>query len=276
MLGLRGHQVVVLEASDAAGGQIRLASSSPRRRDLIGIIDWRLAECKHFDVDVRYNTYAEADDVLAEDPDLVVVATGGVPNTEFLTEGAQLVSDGWDVLSGAFRVKGDVLLYDDNGRAPWPGRRRGTGPREREDRIRHAGADFGSRRRWGQLPRILQGVRRTRCACHAQRAADRGAPQGRPAGSRSVQRIRARHSATHRRSGRRRARHAARTNCTSPGGGVVESRRGGSAGAARSAPARGASAIRTAAISCSAIGDAVASRNIHAAVFDAYRLCLAL
>src|SRR5215212_57319 len=118
VLGLRGHRVVVLEASDAAGGQIRLASSSPRRRDLIGIIDWRLAECKHFDVDVRFNTYAEADDVLAEDPDLVIIATGGVPNTEFLTEGAQLVSDGWDVLSGSFRAKGDVLLYDDNGQHP--------------------------------------------------------------------------------------------------------------------------------------------------------------
>jgi hypothetical protein len=110
--------VVVLEASDAAGGQIRLASSSPRRRDLIGIIDWRLAECKHFDVDIRYNTYAEADDVLAEDPDLVIVATGGVPNTEFLSEGAQLVSDGWDVLSGSFRPRGDVLLFDDNGQHP--------------------------------------------------------------------------------------------------------------------------------------------------------------
>ena len=74
VLGERGHRVVVMEASDAAGGQIRLAASSLRRRDLIGIVDWRLAECKHHDVDIRFNTYAEADDVLAEDPDLVVVA----------------------------------------------------------------------------------------------------------------------------------------------------------------------------------------------------------
>jgi 2,4-dienoyl-CoA reductase-like NADH-dependent reductase (Old Yellow Enzyme family)/thioredoxin reductase len=118
VLGERGHLVVVLEANDAAGGQIRLAASSPRRRDLTGIIDWRLAECKHLDVDIRYNTYAEADDVLADNPDVVVVATGGVPNTEFLTEGAHLVSDGWDVLSGSFRAKGDVLLYDDNGQHP--------------------------------------------------------------------------------------------------------------------------------------------------------------
>ena len=118
VLGERGHRVVVLEANDAAGGQIRLAASSPRRRDLVGIIDWRLAECKHHDVDIRFNTYAEADDVLAEEPDLVIVATGGVPNTEFLAEGGHLVSDGWDVLSGSFRARGDVLLYDDNGQHP--------------------------------------------------------------------------------------------------------------------------------------------------------------
>jgi N-methyl-L-proline demethylase len=118
VLGERGHRVVVLEANDAAGGQIRLAASSQRRRDLIGIVDWRLAECKHHDVDIRYNTYAEDDDVLAEEPDVVIVATGGIPNTEFLTEGAHLVSDGWDVLSGSFRAKGDVLLYDDNGQHP--------------------------------------------------------------------------------------------------------------------------------------------------------------
>ena len=118
VLGERGHRVVVLEANDAAGGQIRLAASSPRRRDLVGIIDWRLAECKHHDVDIRFNNYAEADDVLAEEPDLVIVATGGVPNTEFLAEGGHLVSDGWDVLSGSFRARGDVLLYDDNGQHP--------------------------------------------------------------------------------------------------------------------------------------------------------------
>jgi thioredoxin reductase len=56
--------------------------------------------------------------VLVEDPDVVVVATGGIPNTEFLREGAHLVSDGWDVLSGSFKAKGRVLLFDDNGGHP--------------------------------------------------------------------------------------------------------------------------------------------------------------
>lgn len=118
VLGERGHKVVVFEAADAPGGQIRLASSAPRRRDLISIVDWRLAECKLLDVDIRTNAYAEVDDVLAENPDIVVVATGGLPNTEFLTEGAQLVTDAWDVLCGAVRPRGKVLFYDDNGGHP--------------------------------------------------------------------------------------------------------------------------------------------------------------
>jgi NADPH-dependent 2,4-dienoyl-CoA reductase/sulfur reductase-like enzyme len=118
VLAERGHRVVVFEASDVPGGQVRLAASVPRRRDLIGVIDWRVAECRHLGVDVRYNAYAEAADVLAEAPDVVVVATGGVPDSGFLTEGAELVSDTWDVLTGSLRTTGTVLLYDDNGGHP--------------------------------------------------------------------------------------------------------------------------------------------------------------
>ncbi|TXH17311.1 MAG: FAD-binding protein [Mycobacterium sp.] len=118
VLGERGHRVVVFEAADVAGGQVRIAASSPRRRDLISIIEWRLDECKLLDVDIRTNRYVDVDEVLAENPDIVVVATGGVPNTEFLTEGANLVTDGWDVLCGAVHPRGEVMLYDDNGGHP--------------------------------------------------------------------------------------------------------------------------------------------------------------
>ena len=38
----RGHEVTVLEASGQAGGQVRLAAQNPRRKELIGIVDWRL------------------------------------------------------------------------------------------------------------------------------------------------------------------------------------------------------------------------------------------
>lgn len=120
VLGGRGHDVVLFEASDEPGGQVRLAASNPRRRDLLGIVDWRVAECKHLGVDLRLGAYAEARDVLAERPDLVVVATGGMPDRSFLTEGEDLVADTWDVMSGSLRPRStsDVLVYDDHGGYP--------------------------------------------------------------------------------------------------------------------------------------------------------------
>ena len=51
-------------------------------------------------VEVRLNSYAEADDVLALEPDIVVVATGGLPNTASSARASDLVASGWDVLSG--------------------------------------------------------------------------------------------------------------------------------------------------------------------------------
>ncbi len=115
VLGERGHHVVVFEAGTQPGGQILLASASPRRRDLIGIVDWRVAEAQHHGVDIRLDHYADEADVLAEDPDVVVIATGGMPSAEFLAEGQGLVHDSWDVMSGSFRPTGDVLVFDDNG-----------------------------------------------------------------------------------------------------------------------------------------------------------------
>ena len=46
---------------------------------------------------------------------MVVVATGGVPNRDFLRSGAALVSDTWDVMGGELRTQGRVVVYDDNG-----------------------------------------------------------------------------------------------------------------------------------------------------------------
>ncbi|MFZ3598601.1 FAD-dependent oxidoreductase [Streptomyces sp. BH104] len=120
VLAERGHDVVLFEAGDQAGGQIRLAAQNPRRHDLLGIVDWRVAECKHLGVDLRLGAYAEASDVLAEHPDLVVVATGGLPNRSFLAAGEGLVADTWDVMSGSLRPRagGEVLIYDDHGGHP--------------------------------------------------------------------------------------------------------------------------------------------------------------
>ncbi|MFI5020631.1 MAG: FAD-dependent oxidoreductase [Alphaproteobacteria bacterium] len=114
----RGHAVVLFEAADKPGGQLVLAAGLKRRREILGIVDWRMAECRRDGVEMRFNAYAEAADVLAEEPDIVVVATGGVPNTSFLDEGAELATTSWDILSGAAKPAESVILFDDNGAHP--------------------------------------------------------------------------------------------------------------------------------------------------------------
>lgn len=119
VLAERGHGVVLFEAADRVGGQILLASSSARRRDLIGIVDWRLSEARLAGADVRLGMLATAEDVLGEQPDLVIIATGGTPNTTFLDPDSQRhVVDTWDVLSRSTRIRDSVLVYDDNGAYP--------------------------------------------------------------------------------------------------------------------------------------------------------------
>jgi 2,4-dienoyl-CoA reductase-like NADH-dependent reductase (Old Yellow Enzyme family) len=110
----RGHDVVLFEASDRLGGQINIAARADWRRDLMGIVDWLAAELAHHGVDVRLNTFAEEADILAESPHLVVVATGGVPDLDWIDGWEHCVST-WDVLSGAVAVGADVLVYDGTG-----------------------------------------------------------------------------------------------------------------------------------------------------------------
>jgi NADPH-dependent 2,4-dienoyl-CoA reductase/sulfur reductase-like enzyme len=110
----RGHHVVVFEAQDRPGGQIRLIARARRRAEMIGIVDWRVAELDRLGAELRLNALAEAEDVLAEEPDIVVVATGGVPDTD-LCPGTELAASTWDVLAGDAKPGGDVLVFDDHG-----------------------------------------------------------------------------------------------------------------------------------------------------------------
>lgn len=114
----RGHDVVVLEAAAKAGGQILLTAAVKRRREIMGIVDWRMAECERLGVSFRFNCYAEAADVLAENPDCVVIATGGMPNLALLSAGQDLATTSWDILSGAVAPAKQVIVVDNDGSHP--------------------------------------------------------------------------------------------------------------------------------------------------------------
>lgn len=111
----RGHDVLVLEAAAEPGGQIRLAARSRRRREMLGIVEWRMQQCRARGVEFRFEVCAEAEDVLRESPSVVVVATGGLPHVEVLRSGNELVVSGWDIISGGVAPGSNVLLFDDAG-----------------------------------------------------------------------------------------------------------------------------------------------------------------
>ncbi|SCW64239.1 2,4-dienoyl-CoA reductase [Rhizobium mongolense subsp. loessense] len=113
--GERGHDVVVFEAANDPGGQIRLTAQSERRREMISIIDWRMTQCEKYGVVFRFNTWAEADMVEAERPDVVIIATGGMPHTDVLSTGNELVVSAWDIISGDVKPGTNVLIFDDAG-----------------------------------------------------------------------------------------------------------------------------------------------------------------
>ena len=111
----RGHDVVVFEAANQPGGQIRLTAQSERRREMMSIIAWRMAQCEKQGVTFHFNSWADAETIAAEQPDVVIIATGGLPHTDVLSTGNDLVVSAWDILSGDVKPGTNVLVFDDAG-----------------------------------------------------------------------------------------------------------------------------------------------------------------
>lgn len=107
----RGHRVRLWEASDRLGGLLRTASAAPTFDGFGTFLDWQERRVRSLGVDVRLRMRVEVDDVLAEAPDIVVVATGtsprrpGVPGDDL-----PFVHDVRHVLDGSAPVTGRVVV----------------------------------------------------------------------------------------------------------------------------------------------------------------------
>ena len=111
----RGHDVVLFEKNDYVGGQIMLAAKAPQREQMAGIVRWFDMETKRLGVDRRLGVAADEKTIMAEKPDIVVLATGGSAFTSQVAawgvdEGLAVSS--WDVLSGKVEPGKNVLVYD--------------------------------------------------------------------------------------------------------------------------------------------------------------------
>ena len=111
---LRGHEVLLLEAADHLGGQVALAARAGWRGEIGGVTDWLASEIGHLGVDVRLSTHAGREAVTQFGPDVVIIATGGLPDLEWL-DGHVLCDNVRDILSGSATVANKVLIYDELG-----------------------------------------------------------------------------------------------------------------------------------------------------------------
>ena len=139
---LRGHRVILAEAGPRLGGTILAARRAPRMQAIGDFTDWLEREVLRLGVEVRTGSYVEPEDVLAERPDVLLVATGAISRGDgiqaarpglppegcglpHVTDAADLLLHGWVAPCRAIRI------YPRRHRALRGRRRRGISRRSR-------------------------------------------------------------------------------------------------------------------------------------------------
>jgi 2,4-dienoyl-CoA reductase (NADPH2) len=112
----RGHDVVLFERTEQLGGQARIAASVPSRAEFGDIVRNLVHACRRAKVDIRLGVAADVDTVMAESPDVVVIATGAEPARPYWAPSdATSVVDVRDVLEERARPSGHVVVIDELG-----------------------------------------------------------------------------------------------------------------------------------------------------------------
>ena len=123
----RGHHVQLHEAQNDLGGQLRIAGSVKERADLRTIITWHELELQRLGVAVKRNSFVDVEVAEQFGADVVIVATGGNPDTSFpqtlvpnqVIPGSDQphVYTAWDVLGfgGRATLGKNVVIFDDTG-----------------------------------------------------------------------------------------------------------------------------------------------------------------
>ncbi len=80
--GERGHRVEVVEALPQVGGQFRLAGMQPRRAQILDLMDWYERQFTKLGVTLRLNTFLDAEEIAAHPAQVVILATGSLPDED--------------------------------------------------------------------------------------------------------------------------------------------------------------------------------------------------
>ena len=109
----RGHDVRLYEKTDKLGGQVLLAQLLPGRSEFGGLIENLENELFRTDCEVVRNTMITRSIVMEQEPDTVIVATGGIPYwPDIEGDYAGTVVDAWSVLKEEVTAGQRVLVAD--------------------------------------------------------------------------------------------------------------------------------------------------------------------
>ena len=114
----RGHEVIVLDKSDRVGGQVNLAGAAPLRRGFLTIAAFYQRQAASGRFEVRLGVEATRDNVLALDPDAVILATGSEPVRARIDGRERTPLTVHEVLEGKADGCSSVLIVDREGHAP--------------------------------------------------------------------------------------------------------------------------------------------------------------
>ncbi len=121
-----GHRVDIHEAASVIGGQFRLAGEQPRRAQITDLLNWYERQFDRLSVRLHLNSYLEQDEVRAIGADVVVLATGSLPDEDATQrwlpqlgplpglENGQVYS-AEDVMRREAPLGDSVIVYDEGG-----------------------------------------------------------------------------------------------------------------------------------------------------------------
>jgi 2,4-dienoyl-CoA reductase-like NADH-dependent reductase (Old Yellow Enzyme family)/thioredoxin reductase len=107
----RGHDVILYERERFLGGQLRIAAIPPLKQEMTKLIFYLIYMCRKYGVKFMVGTEATAKKIIDENPDAVIIATGGepiVPDIKGIN--SDHVVTYWDVLEGKKKVGEKVLI----------------------------------------------------------------------------------------------------------------------------------------------------------------------
>ena len=111
----RGHRVTLFEAGDRIGGQLRLAARIPGKEEFVGLLKHYEQALQRADIQLRLNQPVDAENLLAQEYDHIVVATGVRPRPVSLPAPEGKLVSYADVLQGRVSVGRRVAIIGTGG-----------------------------------------------------------------------------------------------------------------------------------------------------------------